>query len=165
MENDFSTDEIERFIGNRLSLSLSTINLQHEPVVSYAPFVHSDDKTFYIFISELAEHTQNLNYAIKNGHKTSIMLIEDEKECQNIFARKRLNYLCNVELIERESEQWQQVLAIFREKFDQTIEVLMTLPDFKLFSLSARNGKFVSGFAKTYLYNGVGWSLYEHKKT
>ncbi|MBF0266616.1 MAG: pyridoxamine 5'-phosphate oxidase family protein [Gammaproteobacteria bacterium] len=164
MEEKSAIKEINLLVNNRKSLFLSSYNQNQEPLASYAPYVNSDEKSFYIYISELAGHTENINNAFENNKPVSLMLIEDEQESRNIFARNRLTYLCQVVLVPRDSEQWHHIMSLFREKFDQTIDVLMQLSDFKLFSLTAISGKYVSGFGKTFVLQGSEWKLYKPNK-
>jgi len=58
------------------SLMLSTVTPAGQPQASYTPFVTDRDRAFYIFVSGLSSHTQNLQTTCKAG----ILLIEDEAD-------------------------------------------------------------------------------------
>ena len=67
-------------IKNCNTILISTVSEKNNPNVSYAPTYIDDNCNFYIYISTLAKHTNNM---IKTK-KISFMIL-DEKS-QNIFA-------------------------------------------------------------------------------
>jgi len=144
-------DNINILIQSRKSLLISSLNKNKLPEISSTPFFNIDHK-FYIFISELASHTQN----IKMNPKLSIMLIEDELESKNAFARKRLSYECIAKNIERNEDKWLVILAKFENKQGKTVSLLKQLPDFHLFELTAISGIYIEGFGKAYRLIGEG---------
>ncbi|MGD1943450.1 MAG: HugZ family protein [Leptolyngbyaceae cyanobacterium] len=132
---------------NRLqSLMLSTISPEGQPQASYTPFVMAGDRTFYIFVSGLSNHTQNLQANAKAG----ILLIEDEAQAPQIFARQRLMYDCGVVLIDRHDPQWTGLADKFKTRFGNLIDMLRQLPDFQIFKLTPQAGRFVVGFGAAY---------------
>lgn len=128
---------------------LSTINSDSMPAPSYAPFV-SYDQHIYIFISKLASHTQNL---IDQPH-VSVLMIEDEDNCENIFARLRLSYQITSKVVSRSDPLWQQVIQAMTEKLGEQVIQLSQLGDFVLFQLTPTSGRFVKGFGKAYQLEG-----------
>ncbi len=119
--------------------------------ISYAPFVR-DGMTFYIYVSQLAKHTQNLITI----PKASVMLIEPEADAKNLFARKRLTFDCSVTEIPRLDNQYHRQLDALASKFGSIVEVLRTLPDFRLLALTASRGLFVGGFGQAYVVDEHG---------
>ncbi len=109
---------------------------------SYAPFVFVDRK-FYVLVSGLAEHTNNLINAEK---KIGCMLIADESQSAQIFARKRLMFKSKPVQVESDSLQRSEVLQIFKHRFGDIVEVLNSLPDFILFELKPEQATLVKGF-------------------
>ena len=81
------SQEVDHFIQQCKTLHLSTVNAQHQPCASYAPFAIGDN-CLYILISELAQHTRNL----LQQQEAAILIVEDEQDAQEIFARTRLTY-------------------------------------------------------------------------
>ena len=104
------------------------------------------DRTFYIFVSGLSSHTQNLKTTAKAG----ILLIEDEAQANQVFARQRLMYDCTVKLIDRNNPQWTTWVDKFAARFGNLITMLRQLPDFQLFQLTPQSGRFVVGFGAAY---------------
>ncbi|RZM74738.1 HugZ family pyridoxamine 5'-phosphate oxidase [Leptolyngbya iicbica] len=131
------------------SLMLSTVTPEGQPQASYTPFVMGRDRTFYIFVSGLSSHTQNLQKTSQAG----ILLIEDEAQAQQIFARRRLMYDCDVTLIERHDPQWANLADQFKRRFGNLIDMLRQLPDFQIFQLAPSGGRFVVGFGAAYEVN------------
>ena len=138
--------EYEKFPTEFTSIMMSTVSQEGIPDASYAPFVIDDDKNIYIYVSGLATHTQNIH----NHPFVSVLFIEDEVKTKQIFARRRLNFNCTANLLERESEKWQQIVDKFAIRFGELISTLRSLPDFRIFQLTPKNGRFVIGFGAAY---------------
>ncbi|WP_256597677.1 heme utilization protein HutZ [Moritella viscosa] len=141
--------KIAEFREERQTLILSTLSTDGFPHISYAPFVRLEDG-YYILISEVAEHTQNL-LVNKN---LSFMLLEDELNSKQIFARHRLTYKANAEVIARESESWSQAIPALEARFGEIITNLSGLSDFRLFRIEPQIGRYVKGFGQAYTVNG-----------
>lgn len=128
------------------SVVLGTVSSDSQPQASYAPCVVDEAKNIYVFVSGLSAHTQNLT-AIG---KASALFIEDEAKTTQIFARKRLSYECVATLIDRDSKQWETITQTFETRFGDIIKLMKGLPDFRIFQLQPRAGRFVLGFGKAY---------------
>lgn len=133
----------DALLASRQSLLMATRSPQGEAEISYAPFVRHDGR-FYIFISQLARHTQNLQ-----AHpQLSVMLIEPEQQAANPFARQRLTLRCLAEKIARDDGDFPARMAQLKAKFGETVSLLESLPDFHLLALTPLDGLFVAGFGK-----------------
>lgn len=148
MSTEIQTN-IASLISTRNSLLLASLNELNLPEISSSPFLKIGAK-FYIFISELASHTRN----IKQSPKLSIMLIEDEQDTKNAFARKRLSYECSAIVIDRQDLNWNSILDQFEQRHGKTVSVLKQLQDFHLFELNPTSGQYIEGFGKTYRLTG-----------
>ena len=137
--------EIKEFRESRRTLQLATISSEGRPNVSYTPFVLLEGK-YYILISKIARHANNL---LANP-QISFMMIEDEANLKTIHARKRLTYEAEALVVERETEQWQIVVSVMKNRFGDVIEDLSSMADFILFELKPENGLFVKGFGKAF---------------
>lgn len=152
------TTEYLTFLTKISSLHLSTIGENGQPESSYAPFVIDQNNNFYIYISSLARHTGNM---LDDG-RAGIMLIEEEEEAENIFARRRVTFECNVELLERETQDWRRIMLLFDQREPKLMETLRNLMDFQLLRLRAKSGLFVKGFGKTYKISGARMDELSH---
>ncbi|MCP4588136.1 HugZ family protein [Pseudoalteromonas sp.] len=133
------------------TLLLSTLSESGFPEISYAPYCRSEPGEFYIFISELAAHTQNLIH----NPKASVMFVADESDTQNQFARERLIYQCDVSEIDQEAESYSELLNKLQDKFGNIVGMLRSLPDFHLFQLKPFQGSYVVGFGRAYEINPI----------
>ena len=131
------------------TIMLSTVSKSGMPNVSYAPSSVDEKNNFYIYISNLSKHSRNL----KQTSKASIMIIEDEKDSENIFGRKRLTLDVNVENIKRDTTLWKGKIKLLEDKFPDTMSFLVKLTDFNLFKLTPENGLLVYGFGKAFKYD------------
>ncbi len=148
-DNTQVIQECDALIKHCQSLIMSTLDEAHQPHVSYTPFVRRDN-AFYVFLSDLASHTRHL----KTHPQTSIMLIEDEQNTRQIFARTRVIYECTAELVSRDSAMWNPVLEKLQDRFGEIISTLRELSDFNLFRLTPEQGTFVKGFGQAYRLEG-----------
>lgn len=142
--------EYENFPQEFASIIISTVNSQGTPNASYTPFVMDESKSIYIYVSGLASHTTN----IQAHPYVGVLFIDDEAKTPNIFARRRLSFDCTATLIERETEQWNQIVEQFQARFGEIIEMLRSLADFRIFKLTPTEGHFVIGFGFIYNING-----------
>lgn len=154
----------ESFVNFKQSvktLQLSTLTAKGKPNASYSPFVIDEQGNFYIFVSQLASHTQDL---LANP-QASILLIQDEAETRQIFARRRISYQCDVEVVSNENSDYQPMLDALQERFGNVVELLRTLPDFILFRLTPHQGQYVKAFGKAYKLVGESLLELEHIKS
>lgn len=132
------------------SLLLATANPDGQPNASYAVHVTDDPGRFYIYVSELAAHTQNLC----GSARASVLFIEDESRAQHLFGRKRLTCDCRAEPVLRDSPAWHDIMELFVEKHGKFMEMLKGLQDFHLFRLIPERAVYVRGFAQAYELSG-----------
>jgi len=134
------------FLGGFRALVLATTGNDGTPDASYAPFVRGNDNVFYIYVSRLARHTSNLDAT----GQASVLLIENEADAEEIFARKRLTLRCAVWPIDRHDARWAAVMDRFAVQFGSVIELIRPLEDFVLFALEPTVATYVEGFAQAY---------------
>ena len=150
--------EYLNFLKKYRSLQLSTIGKNGRPESSYSPFVVDQNNQFYIYISGLARHTKNLLHDSRAG----IMIIEPEEQAENIFARKRLTFNCDAEIVVRESQDWMRIMSLFDDFAGELMQTLRMLTDFQLIRLKPNSGLFVKGFGKAYEISGEKMDQLSH---
>ena len=152
MKNTTSTlqQEVIDFRGTFKTVVLATVSSVGAPDASYTPFTMDDNGNILIFVSELAQHTQNLI----DSPAISLLWIADEEHSRNLFARQRLTLQCDASELLRDTAQWDTALTRLQDVHGKTIEVLRSLPDFHLFTLEAHHGNYVRGFAKAFTSQG-----------
>ena len=135
--------QLSTFLNTIDSLVLATVDGTGIPEASYAAYVEHEG-SFYIFVSELASHTQNLRRTKTAG------VIFTEKEPGHAFTRKRLTYNCQATVIGRNEPLFEAVLLQMEQQFGNLIITLRGLGDFHLYQLKPTKGQFVAGFGKAY---------------
>lgn len=125
---------------------LSTVSVQGEPESSYAPYVRDKQGTFYIFVSQLAEHSQNL---LQTG-KASVLFIQPEAQTQNLFARQRVVLNCSVTEVNRMDESFEKIMDDMQDLLGETVALLRSLPDFHLLAINPIKGKYIAGFGQAF---------------
>lgn len=139
--------QMEGLVSSRESMILASVGNDGIPHASYAPTVAGEGGKYYIHISELAKHYHNLS---ANG-KVSALLIEDEKDAANIFARKRLTLEGKAVEVNKDTPLWSEVMGRFTAKFGDFFEQsLKNLKDFHTYEMSFESGTLVMGFGAAY---------------
>ncbi|RXJ97390.1 heme iron utilization protein [Malaciobacter molluscorum] len=140
---------LNEFINSFKSINLSTLDENNFPFSSYAPFIKYNNK-YYVYLSDMAKHANNL----KNNPKVCIFFIEDEKDCENIFARKRVTLQATSNLIKRDTKKFEKILDEFEKLNKDTVKVTREMLDFNLFELAPIYGEAIFGFGKAYNIGG-----------
>ncbi len=146
-------EEIQTMLVDCKSLIIASVekNLaidNADPHASYAPFLYADG-CFYILISEMARHARNLAEA----RKASIMLIRDESDSSNLFARHRLTLDCFVEEVPYNGDDWFRITHKMEQKFGSIIKQLRSFTDIHLFRIRSEGGRYVRGFGQAFYVN------------
>ncbi|MAC83706.1 MAG: heme iron utilization protein [Arcobacter sp.] len=160
MGRSIMAKDLNEFLEDFKSLSMSTIDEKGNPFSSYAPFIKIEDK-YYVYISLMAKHTTNL----KNKNICSLFFVEDESKCSNIFARKRAMVQCNSNVIKQDTKEEIDLLEQFKIKFDDgMITMLKGMKDFHVFEFTPFYGEAVFGFGKAYNLGGKDFSQFVERE-
>ncbi|MEA1989726.1 MAG: hypothetical protein U9N57_11055 [Pseudomonadota bacterium] len=152
--------QCEIFFKSRKSIILSTLDSLGTIETSVAPFVYKDDK-LYIFVSELAKHTQNLLGLIERNESSkdlntpglvSAILLADESQTEQIFARERMTLQLNVAELLADDKSYSDLLNEFANQFGEVVSVLRGLSDFHLFEFIIQKGGYVKGFGQAFAF-------------
>ena len=146
--------EIRAFRDGRKTLMMATLDQNATPNVSYVPFAFLED-SYYVLVSEMAQHGQNLQQC----KQVSIMLIDDESETRQIYARKRVTFDATASEVPRDSETWQRGIAALRARQGNILDNLSQLADFRLFRLIPEKGLYVKGFGQAFTFTVSGDEL------
>jgi putative heme iron utilization protein len=140
-----------QLISQQQTLLLASRNQAGNADISYAPY-HYDDFKFYIVVSDLAKHSQNL----RSHPQASIMFIEPEAQAANPFARQRLSFDCQVQEISQTDPVFAETLDAMTAQFGEIVSVLRRLPDFHLLALIPTQGRFIAGFGQAFAVDAAG---------
>lgn len=141
-----TTMEVESFLETFQTLVMASLTPEGEAHASTAPYVRIGND-FYILISTVAQHGRNL----LTSPNVSLLFVEDESQCVQPFARKRVTIEAIASEICREDEYFTRVIERFKAHFDPELVTSLTqMGDFHLFKLSPKSGSVVMGFGKAY---------------
>jgi len=150
--------QCQQFFASRQSLVLSTQSQTTELETSVVPFAQLAEGELVIFVSELAQHTQNLlsleqSSNIDSTGLVSGLLLADESDTEQMFARERLSMQFAVERVITEPNR-ATCIERLQNQFGEVVEVLRGLPDFHCFKLKVLSGRYVKGFGAAYEFSG-----------
>ena len=129
-------EEARQFHHAFASVLIATATKEGNPTASYAPYLADEDPlSCYIFISELAEHTGNL----QQNPRASLLFIDNESVSSSLFARKRITYYCKAEFIPRDQAIFDTILDRFEAR--------------QLFRLSPMKANYVRGFGEAFEFD------------
>ena len=142
--------EYYTFMKKAKNVYISSIDENTKPEISYSPCVVDEEKKVYILVSDLSKRTSSL----VQGRNVSLMFIEPEEQCEEMYVRIRLIFECSTKQIERKTDKWNEQIPVFLDKFGDIINILKSLSDFKMFCFSPVSGSYVKGFGKAYTLEG-----------
>lgn len=151
-------EECRGFPEQFSTLQMATADANGRPNASYAAYVR-EGQFFYIYISELAQHTQNIQSLVN----VSVLFIENEGDARHSFVRKRLTLDCSVAEILRDNPSFPLILDTFQNKFGKLVKTLRDLGDFHLFQLRPEAANFVTGFGRAFSFTGEALEIVQHK--
>lgn len=149
--------ELEALPQRFQTLLMATANEAGEPNASYAAYVR-EGADFYVYVSELAAHTRNL----ATQGQASVLFIENEADCKNLFARRRATFQCTAHPIPREDGRFAGIIDAFTAKFGATMDVLRDMRDFHLYRLHPLKCTYVAGFARAFVVDGEALGTVRH---
>jgi putative heme iron utilization protein len=139
---------VAHLLESRHSLVIASIDEAEEPLVSTCPFVR-DGEDFLIAVSGLAAHGASL----ARGGIASVMLLEDEQQTRQPFARLRLSFRCEVQALP-DPEARREVFEALHRRFGAVAKTLEQLGDFRAYRLRPLEGRFVMGFGAAFSFDG-----------
>ncbi|UVI30695.1 HugZ family pyridoxamine 5'-phosphate oxidase [Paenibacillus spongiae] len=131
------------FVESRKTLVISSLDENGNPFASYAPFVKMDGK-LYIYISRISDHYRY----VEESKRISVMLLADESQSPNTFARERARWACSTANLGNEGHD--EVFALFNESFGSKMMDMLRGLDFSLFELTPIEGRYVVGFGQAF---------------
>ncbi len=130
---------------------------QSAPETGFVPFIRHDGH-FIIFTSHLSAHTRLL----LSGGSARYMLVEDEANAQNIWARIRLSFEGELVEIQRENAEFDRLCDQLATAHGPVMDVIRSFTDFHLFQITPVSGRLVTGFAAAYAVSGPDFTIQAH---
>lgn len=151
-------EDIVAFRALFQTMTLATVSASGEPEASYAAYVSDAFGNLYAFVSTLSRHTRNMQHT----GRASVIFLEDECACANVFARKRLVYRCFTHVVSRDAAEWRAIMQTFDTRFGPFMETLRSLADFGLMRFMPFEASYVIGFGQAYALTGPTLSEIKH---
>jgi putative heme iron utilization protein len=144
----------KRLLDTARTLILTAVDETGQPCIGTAPFFRKNG-IFYIFSSELSEHIK----AILKGAHSQFMLLADEQESQNIWARQRLSFRADIEEISRTDPDFDRMCAEIGARHGPVMDVIKPFRDFHLLKITPTEGRLVTGFAAAFAVSGPQFDM------
>lgn len=123
------------------------------PFVSLLTFVPAPDfSAFYIHISRLAFHTQD----ILRDPRVSLMLAEPDLGADDPLQLPRLSIIGRAHAVEKNSAEYENATTWYLARFPNA-QVNFQLGDFALFRIEPQRARFVAGFGKIFNLDRSDW--------
>ena len=139
----------EQLINNSKSMMIS-VSYDGFSDIGYAPYFFQNN-IFYIYSSELSSHIKLLLLK-KTG---TFMIIKDENDSQNIWARLRLKFDAKISTIVRDSKEFHDISDGISAKLGQTMNLIKQFNDFHLIKIVPSKGTIISGFGSAFNLKGA----------
>ena len=127
------------------------------PEMGVTPLVWHDGAMF-IYPSRLSAHVR----AMLAAQRAAFLVIEDEADAQNIWARKRIKFNSELTEIERKTDVFEAVCDVFASRHGPTMGLIRDFTDFHLLQLRPADGVMVLGFAQAYRLSGPDLAVTAH---
>ncbi len=139
--NEEIIEKFNTFSDDKYSLVVSTVNEKQIPLTNYSPFVVKNGN-YYICVSSNMPHFKNM----ETSKKAHVFIIEDEEKASHIYARQRLYFDANCEVIENTED----IFDLFDERYGDKLSFLKTMKDFRILKLIPGEKSLVLGFGAAY---------------
>jgi putative heme iron utilization protein len=140
-----SQKTLARLIRTQRTAALGTLR-DGAPFVSMVLFAAAPDfSSFYLHLSRLAHHTQDL----LRDSRTGLMIAEAERGTQNPQNLARISILGKGIQIPKDTQDFEHARAIYIQKCPQGA-FNFSLGDFELFEIRIENARYVAGFGKIF---------------
>lgn len=155
-KKDKARQALSHLLHEYKTASLATTFEGGGPHVSYTPVAIDEAKNIYLFVSELSQHTANL----QRERRASLMLIEDEQASTQLFARNRLTLDGQAQQIDRDHGAWPHAAETYRARFGKFFDQLAQLRDFHMFRFEPEAARLVVGFGAAYQLGLPDWDSF-----
>ena len=139
-------ENILDLIQTQKSLFLATLDPQGMPFASTTPFaVTADGSQFIVLLSDLSAHGLHL----MENPVASVLICRDEANTSQLFARNRMQLSVTAQHV-TDLDQRSNLMCIMQSRHGAVIEMLSSMPDFRVFLLQPNQARYVEGFGKAF---------------
>ncbi|MHA1948718.1 MAG: HugZ family pyridoxamine 5'-phosphate oxidase [Candidatus Thorarchaeota archaeon] len=108
------------------------------PYLSIVPYALDDGKPF-IFISDLAQHTENLN---ENGKSSIVVYTLDPDDIHNAT---RATFQGTLVKLKQDGKEYKRLAKIYVKRFPKS-KILLTFGDFNFYRMEVKQMHWIGGF-------------------
>ena len=124
--------------------------------IGVSPFIIKEGR-FYIYASVLSAHVRLL----RKQDTARFMVIADESQSQNIWARHRVKFIASVAEIDRKDPEFSDICDAIGAAHGPVMELIRQFSDFHLFQITPQSGILVTGFGAAFSLEGEGLVVIE----
>lgn len=126
--------------------ALGTLRSDGGPLVSQVLFAAAPDFSgCYLFISSLAQHTQD----ILNDPRVSLMIAQADDGLVDPQTLARVSLRGEARVVPHDQPEYVPARTAYLEKFPQAA-MIFQLGDFALYRIEIKSARYVAGFGKTF---------------
>lgn len=151
----------DQLLKNARALLVTVASPDGAPDIGSSPFWRDENGCIYIYTSHLSAHVRGL----LAGRDARYLIIADESQSQNIWARVRLNFQSDCQIIERHSDGFYEMIPKLEQAFGPTMSLIKSFEDFHLLKLTPKTGTLVTGFAAAFAVSGPSFDIGAQVKT
>ena len=133
---------------NSLFLSTLSNNRKDFPFASVAQYLYGADNHFYLFISDIAQHSKNL----AKHPQLSFMILNQQQ--QDDAENPRVTVMANAEKLTRDSSQ--TLISEFVEQHPKAAQYA-ELADFHIWRLTVQRVRYIGGFGQAFWLEKQQW--------
>lgn len=153
MENynkNHEKDAVSFFRSDKTAI-LSTISKKHDgyPFGSFVTYVTGWDRTVFLYLSDLADHTKNL----KKDHKSCITLLKKNKN-GDVQNSVRLTLMGDLEKVPKTINE--KCKERFQNIFPES-KAYAQMHDFNFYQISVNQARWIGGFGKISWLDPKNW--------
>ena len=151
----------EALLAAARTLTLSVMLKEEDgggPDLHISPFARLDSGDFIIYTSHLSAAVR----ALLAGHEVRAMLVADESQSQNIWARVRMRFDIHIEEIARGDDAFAPYCDKLAEVTGPVMGLIRDFTDFHMFRITPQSGVLVTGFASAFSIDGPHFEIQEH---
>ena len=166
------TDEVQKAEADKIKLLASAkslfvtipegagadISAGDQPLadMGVSPFIIKE-RRFYIYASILSAHVRLL----RRQDTARFMVIADESQSQNIWARHRMKFIASVAEIDRNDPEFPDICDAIGVAHGPVMALIRQFSDFHLFQITPQSGILVTGFGAAFSLEGEGLAVIE----
>lgn len=121
------------------------------PEMCHLPFIKDQSSNYYILTSSLASHFKALDVSSK---ACLLFVNPDEHPKGGHFAHERLKVQTSVQKLDKDSEEYEDLLEGFRCRYGKIVNLIAGLGDFHIFRFQPVKGVYIQGFGAAYRLAG-----------